>query len=558
MDRSISPDCNRKRSLDKRRETSKVAARDRRGKEADIFEDLKDEVPIVDEPTVTHVDRIALLRVASTLCRLRKKSAGFFKNDLIIEDEKNSHCSENGLSECLDGFVLIADADGTILYVTESVSIFVGLTQTDLVGRYLSDFVHPNDYDELTRATAADGSDEEAATGLLGQGMVVRMKTVISPRGRSLNLKSALYKATMCRFRVIAGDCGRLWLLHAASSPAGQSTTTMSNSVVKGSETTNRVFMTRHTAEMRFTYVSDSLNAFLRNPSRSLTGTSFFDLIFPPDLPQVVTAMKELNQKGHCRTTFYRLLGPNASVTWVQTEAMTVNHTTKGTKGHYVLCSHSILGTQCEIDSWTTSSATLERAARPAKTNIKSEIIDAADYYGLQPTFIECVDFEPLIEPIPQFTSTDIYRTVMNDRRQPENLHQPQQPVGTSEQRNDVEYEEVLQWLFRDESSSPPPYAANICGPSNLNQSTQSGRNEPLVHVGCPTGYGTNSTATNRQPQQRSTFLSGARVQSRESTRDTFNYAPSGRTVEAQQQQPIGNYGMRPAGAASLGRDIRF
>jgi hypothetical protein len=62
------------RNIDRRRETSRYAARDRRGKEADIFQDLKDVVPVVEESTVTHVDRIALLRVASTLCRMRKNA----------------------------------------------------------------------------------------------------------------------------------------------------------------------------------------------------------------------------------------------------------------------------------------------------------------------------------------------------------------------------------------------------------------------------------------------------------------------------------------------------
>lgn len=69
--------------MDRRRETSRFAARDRRGKEADIFLDLKDVVPIVDESsTTTHVDRIALLRVAATLCRMRKNSVKclFFLN----------------------------------------------------------------------------------------------------------------------------------------------------------------------------------------------------------------------------------------------------------------------------------------------------------------------------------------------------------------------------------------------------------------------------------------------------------------------------------------------
>lgn len=60
------------RTLDRRRESSRFAARDRRGKEADIFTDLRLVVPIVDEATATHVDRIAILRVALTFCRLRK------------------------------------------------------------------------------------------------------------------------------------------------------------------------------------------------------------------------------------------------------------------------------------------------------------------------------------------------------------------------------------------------------------------------------------------------------------------------------------------------------
>lgn len=63
------------KNLDRRRESSRYAARDRRGKEADIFVDLKDVVPIVEESTVTHVDRIALLRVASTMCRMRRNAA---------------------------------------------------------------------------------------------------------------------------------------------------------------------------------------------------------------------------------------------------------------------------------------------------------------------------------------------------------------------------------------------------------------------------------------------------------------------------------------------------
>lgn len=63
--------------MERRRETSRYAARDRRGKEADVFMDLKEVVPIVEDPinNSTTIDRIALLRVAATLCRLRKNAS---------------------------------------------------------------------------------------------------------------------------------------------------------------------------------------------------------------------------------------------------------------------------------------------------------------------------------------------------------------------------------------------------------------------------------------------------------------------------------------------------
>lgn len=58
--------------MEKRREKSRCAARTRREKEAGIFTDLYETVPIVSESTITHVDRIAVLRLAATFCRVRR------------------------------------------------------------------------------------------------------------------------------------------------------------------------------------------------------------------------------------------------------------------------------------------------------------------------------------------------------------------------------------------------------------------------------------------------------------------------------------------------------
>lgn len=86
------------------------------------------------------------------------------------------------------------------------------------------------------------------------------------------------------------------------------------------------------------------MNALLHRDTRSLMGTSFYDLIHPADIDYIVVSIKELLRKGHCRTFFYRLLGANGFVVWIQTEAATINYTARGQKGQYILCLHSNLG----------------------------------------------------------------------------------------------------------------------------------------------------------------------------------------------------------------------
>uniref|UniRef100_A0A0N5AXC3 PAS domain-containing protein n=1 Tax=Syphacia muris TaxID=451379 RepID=A0A0N5AXC3_9BILA len=321
---------NRFRNLDRRRETSRHAARDRRGKEADIFTDLKEVVPIVEEATVTHVDRIALLRVASTLCRLRKNAASFLKTNL--RDESGHLFSESTLLESLDGFLAIIDSDDVILYVSESISIYLGLTQTDLTGRSLKEFVHQSDYEDLLKFSSNDGVM-----------MTIRMKSVISPRGRNLNLKSALFKPVVCRVRCISVEGGgRVRLLQGSAQPAGQGSSAAATA--KTAEVPNGTYMTRHTCDMKFSYVSESFTHILRQESRSLIGTSFYSLVHPADITAVASSVQEMLSKGHARTPYYRLIGVNDTVVWVQTEATTVNHTSKGHKAQYIICVHDFLG----------------------------------------------------------------------------------------------------------------------------------------------------------------------------------------------------------------------
>ncbi|PIC30783.1 hypothetical protein B9Z55_021911 [Caenorhabditis nigoni] len=436
---------NRKRNMERRRETSRYAARDRRFKEGEIFDELKQVVPIVEEGTVTHLDRIALLRVAATICRLRKTAGNVLENDLDNEFN-NEVWNEETIAECLDGFVLIVDSDSSILYVTESVALYLGLTQTDLTGRALRDFLHPADYDEFDKQTKLLHKPKDEESDPNGVNIVLRMKTVISPRGRCLNLKSALYKSVSFLVHSKVSTGGHVSFMQGITIPAGQGTTNANASAMtKYTESPMGAFTTRHTCDMRITFVSDKFNYILKSELKSLMGTSFYDLVHPGDMEIVSKAMKELFAKGHNRTPYYRLIAANDTLAWVQTEATTITHTTKGQKGQYVICVHYVLGIQAAEESLVVCTDTMPAGMQ---VDIKKEIDDTRDYIGRQPEIIECVEFTPLVEG----DDMDGYEPAIPQQQVPE---EPVKQADMGARKNS--YDDVLQWLFRDQPSSPPP-----------------------------------------------------------------------------------------------------
>ncbi|VDM47893.1 unnamed protein product [Toxocara canis] len=462
------------------------------------------------------------------------------------------------------------------------------IPETDLTGRSLKEFVHPSDYEEFSKLGADAGDD--------GYMTVMRMKSVISPRGRNLNLKSALFKPVNCRLRAIIDEGGRLRVLQCSAQPAGQGSSAAA--AAKNAEVPNGTYMTRHTCDMKFSYVSDRFishrnmgsfdefvmgsfdefvmgsfdefvmesfdefvmesfdefvmgsfdefvmgsfdefvmgsfdefvmgsfdefvmgsfdefvmgsfdefvmesfdefvmgsfdefvmgsfdefvmgsfdefvmgsfdefvmgsfdefvmgspdefvmgspdefvmgsfdefvmgsfdefvmgsfdefvgsfdefvmrsfdefvmrsfdefipsrrndlpdigaffNYILRHEARSLMGTSFYSLVHPADINAVAASMREMLSKGHTRTPYYRLIGADKTVVWVQTEATTVNHTSKGHKGQYVICVHELLGKQGELESFI-----IDRdSCHPTpgiSVHVKKELDDSPDCY---------------------------------------------------------------------------------------------------------------------------------------------------------------------------------
>uniref|UniRef100_A0A914VBL0 Uncharacterized protein n=1 Tax=Plectus sambesii TaxID=2011161 RepID=A0A914VBL0_9BILA len=413
--------CKKRPKSNYHREIARHAAKDRRDKENEIFAELYAAIPATNGSNVTHIDRIALLRLAVALIRLRGCAQTLMKT-VLDNTEEEYPWSEDIITSCLDGFILICDSDGVVLYSTESVAKYVGLNQTDLVGRKLRDFVDRKDYEELREAAV-----QQEATGE-GQLIFMHIKSVTGPQGRKLSLKSPYMKPVKFCLRILydSNTKQRLWLLLATTAPIGSGSLYKE---VANHYSANSTFVTRHTCDMKFSYVDESLKSYLKLEPETLIGTSFYNLVHPEDLLHLVKSLKILFKKMHCRTPYYRLMGGCGTLLWVQTEAGAVSNTSRGQRNQYIICIHQILGAQNDAES----NSVTANAIISAKTNATINDLQD-DCFDLQSQSIKC-------------------RENISPHCQNGNWQQKQHSGGVQSarvSRRMDSFNEVLQWLKSD------------------------------------------------------------------------------------------------------------
>lgn len=57
----------------------------------------------------------------------------------------------SNLLQTLDGFIFVVAPDGKIMYISETASTHLGLSQVELTGNSIFDYIHNYDHDEMTR-----------------------------------------------------------------------------------------------------------------------------------------------------------------------------------------------------------------------------------------------------------------------------------------------------------------------------------------------------------------------------------------------------------------------
>ncbi|GLG96244.1 Protein single-minded [Gryllus bimaculatus] len=137
------------------KEKSKNAARSRREKENAEFLELAKLLPLPSAIT-SQLDKASIIRLTTSYLKMRH----VFPDGLgdawgaapPPANPRESCIKELGshLLQTLDGFIFVVAPDGKIMYISETASVHLGLSQVELTGNSIYEYIHPADHDEMT------------------------------------------------------------------------------------------------------------------------------------------------------------------------------------------------------------------------------------------------------------------------------------------------------------------------------------------------------------------------------------------------------------------------
>ncbi|XP_078515515.1 neuronal PAS domain-containing protein 3 [Lissotriton helveticus] len=403
-----------------RKEKSRDAARSRRGKENFEFYELAKLLPLPAAIT-SQLDKASIIRLTISYLKMRdfanqgdppwnlrmegpppNTSPGRRSPSSTALDVFEHHLGSHIL-QSLDGFVFALNQEGKFLYISETVSIYLGLSQVELTGSSVFDYVHPGDHVEMAEqlgmncprpgpgpgppsvspsssvtSVEADTPEVEStspslmtADTCLERAFFIRMKSSLTKRG--VHIKSSGYKVIHITGRLRL----RVSLSHGRTIPSQ----VMGLVVVAHAlppPTMNEVridchmFVTRVNMDLNIIYCENRISDYMDMSPVDIVGKRCYQLIHAEDVEGIRHCHLDLLSKGQCVTKYYRWMQKNGGYIWVQSCATIAINSKNTTENiiwvNYILSLHEYKDTPMDIS---------QVPHLPEKTSESSETSDS-------------------------------------------------------------------------------------------------------------------------------------------------------------------------------------
>ncbi|XP_048061557.1 endothelial PAS domain-containing protein 1b isoform X1 [Megalobrama amblycephala] len=331
-------------SSERRKEKSRDAARCRRSKETEVFYELAHQLPLPHSIS-SHLDKASIMRLAISFLRTRKLlTSGYVA---ATETTDVDRLMDSWYLKSLGGFITVVTSDGDMIFLSENINKFMGLTQVELTGHSIFDFTHPCDHEEIRENLSLKaGMGKKGKELNTERDFFMRMKCTVTNRGRTVNLKSASWKVLHCtgHLKVCNGCPARV--LCGYKEPPLTCVVMMCEPIPHPSNIDtpldSKAFLSRHSMDMKFTYCDDRVTELMGYSPEDLLGRSAYDFYHALDSDNVTKSHQNLCTKGQAVSGQYRMLAKNGGYVWVETQG-TVIYNSRNSQPQCIVCVNYVL-----------------------------------------------------------------------------------------------------------------------------------------------------------------------------------------------------------------------
>ncbi|KAA0702034.1 Hypoxia-inducible factor 1-alpha [Triplophysa tibetana] len=326
-------------SLEQRKVRSRDAARCRRSQETEVYYELAHSLPLP-RRIASHLDKAAIMRVTLSFLRMNRLiQSGSTKTQ---SQEETVDPTDGFYQQALAGFILVLTEEGDMVFLSDSVSKYIGIAQLELLGQSVYEFVHPCDQEELRDIlTSRPGQTKKNSDKLTEYNFFLRMKSTLTHTGRTVNIKSANWKVLHC-----TGHIQTLSSEDESSPPAGSFLTLICEPIPHPSSVEfpldSSTFLTRHNMDLTFTQCDGRVTELVGYHTDELIGRSAYEFYHALDFDHVTRSLHTLFSKGQVCTSHYRFLAKNGGFVWTETQA-TLIYNSKTSQPEAVVCLNFIL-----------------------------------------------------------------------------------------------------------------------------------------------------------------------------------------------------------------------
>ncbi|XP_012919400.1 hypoxia-inducible factor 3-alpha isoform X2 [Mustela putorius furo] len=345
-------------STELRKEKSRDAARSRRSQETEVLYQLAHTLPFA-RGVSAHLDKASIMRLTISYLRMHRLCAAGEWNQVGAGGEALDAC----YLKALEGFVMVLTAEGDMAYLSENVSKHLGLSQLELIGHSIFDFIHPCDQEELQDAlTPRQSLSKKKLEAPTERCFSLRMKSTLTGRGRTLNLKAATWKMSPAGSPNLEPPLQCLVLICEAIPHPGS----LEPPLGRGA------FLSRHSLDMKFTYCDERIAEVAGYSPSDLIGCSAYEYIHALDSDAVGQSIHTLLSKGQAVTGQYRFLARSGGYLWTQTQATVVSGG-RGPQSESIVCVHFLISRVEETGVVLSLEQTERHSRRPIQRDTPSQ-----------------------------------------------------------------------------------------------------------------------------------------------------------------------------------------